>query len=1038
MRNGLGWPSCARGWAFALCVLGVLVVAPAAQAQFNITNWRAQVYDADAVTEAQETDENVFDLAGGHPYIGVTDFSLNGLSNARNIRVDVPPGLVPNPDLAPKCPLAQLESNTCPANTQIGTEQLTILTPAPVVVKVPLYNVEVEDDQVSRFGFNPSEAAPAAGLVSAPLAAALGALHAVEIIGGVRDSLADANPPGSAANPFPADFGLFFTISDSPAAPPVVRSKLTFWGVPGDPLHAGELRQGCVTVAALPAPVCLGAPGPGEPVPDPDLPWLSAPTECDGQKLFTRLIIEAHNGEFDSELEETPTRNGNDGPQDCANVPFATNMQVAPVVAEPDSPTGPELTLEVPQTGLQDKDVRTTAHLKGVSVTLPPGLTINPSAANGLEACTDAQLEANPGVVEGDECPEASKIGTVALNTPLLPNAPGQSVDMTGSAFVGQPLPGDRYRLFLTTEARGVSVRLKGSVRPDPSTGQITAVFDEGNPQLPFDTLAVDLRDGSRAPLATPLDCGSYTVSGAFTPYSSPSPFTSGAGFDIAGAGCPAAFQPLFGARAGTPTSGAFSPLVVTIGRDDRTQYLSGATVSLPTGFGAIIRGVDQCTNAQAASGSCPPGSRIGTAATMAGAGSEPFGLSGPVYLTGAYKGAPFGMAVVIRAIAGPFDLGTVIVRQAIFVDPEDAHLTVVSDPLPTILEGVPIRLRSVDIAIDRSQFAYNPTSCGSKQVGAALRSTQGASADRSAGLSFSGCEALPFRPKMSMRLTGAKRMIPGRHPGLEVRVTQTEPEANIASTKVKLPKSIALDPNNAQSVCGFDASLRADCPASSRIGRAVAVSPALNRRLTGPVYFVQGIRIDPNTGRRIRTLPSLLAKLRGEVAINLRGTTDVEGGRLVSTFGAVPDAPVSSFNLKLKGAKGGILVATGERSICDRRRVSAVQMTGHNGKQFNPRLKMKAPCRRPDLKIRRVGAGEEQLVVRGSIKKKAKGQLEAVLLCGDTRVTKKAKRSRPGRWGSTLALRGDCADADKARVRVIYAGGGDFRQAVRGRKIAL
>ena len=1047
MRIGLAWPKRAHGWALALCVLGLLAVAPGAQAQFQITDWRAQVYDADATTHALETDENVFDVAGDHPYIGVTDFQLNGFSNAKNVRVDVPPGIVPNPDLAPRCPLADLEARTCPTDSQIGTERLQLVTGlGAIVVKVPLYNIEIEDDQVSRFGFNPGEAATAAGPISPLLAAALNNLHAVEIIGGVRDSLADANPPGSDQHPFPADFGLFFTISDSPAAPPVTRSKLTFWGVPGDASHATELRQSCIQNSSFQNLSCAtrAQQGPDDVPPPAELPWLTTPTECDNEKLFTRLIIEAHSGEFDSELEETPTRDGKDGPQDCENVPFQPGMSVAPVVAEPDSPTGPELTLTVPPDGLMDRDVRTSSHLKGVSVTLPPGLTINPSAANGLEACTDAQFEANAGVVEGDECPEASKIGTVRLATPLLPPAPGHSgtnIDMTGSAFVGQPLPGDMYRLFLTTEARGVSVRLKGSVRPDPSTGQITAFFDEGNPQLPFDTLTVDLRDGPRAPLATPLDCGSYTVSGAFTPYSNPTtPFITGDGFDITGSGCPAAFQPLFGARSVTPTSGAFSPLVVSIGRDDRTQYLSGATVTLPTGFGAIIKGVEQCSDAQAASGNCPAGSRIGTATTAAGAGSEPFVLSGPVYFTGPYKGAPFGMAVAIRAIAGPFDLGTVVVRQAIFVDPEDAHITVVSDPLPTILEGVPIRLRNVDIAIDRSQFAYNPTSCGSKQVGAALRSTQGATADRTAGLSFSGCEALPFKPKMSMRLKGAKRMRPGRHPGLEVRVRQTAPEANIASTKVKLPKSIALDPNNAQSVCGFEASLRPDpdCPASSRIGRARAITPALNRPLAGPVYFVQGIRIDPTTGRRIRTLPSLLAKLRGEVAINLRGTTDVEGGRLVSTFGAVPDAPVDRFTLKLKGAKGGILVATGRRSICDRRRVSAVRMTGHNGKQHNPKVKMKAPCRPPGLRISRVNAADDRLVVRGKIKKKAKGQLKATLRCGDTRVTKKAKRSRPGRWGSTLSLRGDCADAEKARLRVTYAGGGNFRQVTRGRKIGL
>src|ERR671914_951427 len=714
-----------------------LAVAPGATAQqFRITDWRAQVYASEV-----EVDDNVFDQAGGHPFIGVTDFSLDGSSNARNIRVDVPPGLVPNPDLAPRCAMDDLEAGNCPSAAQIGTERLTINAGLPVTVKVPLYNMEIEDEQVSRFGFNPADAA---GLVGG-----LAGLHPVEIIGGVRDSAAESNPPGSGENQLPADLGLFFTISDAPAAPSVARSVLPFGGVRGAPVHSDELGRSCIEAL----PLCVG--GPNGPPPAPDLPFLTNPTECLGVPTRTRLIVESHSGAFDSELELTPTIDGKDGPQHCELVPFAPRLEVVPGLTVPDSPAGPELTLGVPQDGLEDKDVLTTAHVKGVSVTLPPGMTINPSAANGLEACTDAQFEAAPGTPGGDECPEASRIGSVEVSTPLLPPLPGQSdpaVDMAGAAFVGQPLPGDMYRLFLTAEGRGVSVRLKGSVRPDPATGQLTAVFDKGNPQLPFDRLAVDLRDGPRAPLATPLECGPVTATGTFTPFSGTPAVSSPAGFEIGGAGCPAVFQPLFGASSASPNAGAFSPLFVSIGREDRNEFLSRVAVNLPPGLGGRIRGVEQCPDALAASGACPAASRIGTATTAAGAGPEPFRLSGPVYFTGPYRGAPFGMAVVIRAIAGPFDLGTVVVRQAIHVDPEDAHLTVVSDPLPTILEGVPIRLRTIDLAIDRSEFVYNPTSCGPHQARGALHSTRGTAVERSAGLSFAACEALPFAPKMSMQ----------------------------------------------------------------------------------------------------------------------------------------------------------------------------------------------------------------------------------------------------------------------------------------------
>jgi hypothetical protein len=1016
MRRGQGVS------AAAAIAAAVMWMAPAAGAQgFQITDWRAQVYES-----ATETDDNVFDQAGGHPFIGVTDFRLAG-GTGRNIRVDVPPGLVPNPDLAPRCAMTQLRAGLCPTNSQIGTEELTIMLPilGEARVRVPLYNMEIEDDQVSRFGFNPADAAGLAG--------ELIGLHPVEIVGGVRDSLAEANPPGTGEHQFPADLGLYFTISDAPATPTVVRSELTFWGVPG--AHTTELGQLCLNGVCLPRP-------PIGPPPDPDLPFLTNPTECVGLPTRTRLIVESHNGAFDSALELTPTIDGKDGPQHCELVPFAPRLEVVPGVTVPDSPTGPELTLGVPQQGLEDKDVLTTAHVRGVSVTLPPGMTINPSAANGLEACTDAQFEAGAGIPGGDECPEASRIGSVEVSTPLLPPLPGQSdpaVDMAGAAYVGQPLPGDMYRLFLTAEGRGVSVRLKGSVRPDPVTGQLTAVFDRGNPQLPFDRLAVDLRDGPRAPLATPLECGPVTVSGTFTPFSGTPPVTSPAGFEIGGAGCPAVFQPAFGASTTSRSAGAFSPLFVSIGRDDRNEFLSSVTVNLPPGVGGRIRGVRKCPDAAAASGSCPAASRIGTATTTAGAGPEPYRLSGPVYFTGPYRGAPFGMAVVIRAIAGPFDLGTVVVRQAIHVDPEDAHLTVVSDPLPTILEGVPIRLRTIDLAIDRPEFVYNPTSCGDKQAGASLQSTRGTAIDRAAGLRFDACEALPFAPKMSMRLTKPRQMAPGKHPGLVARVIQAKRQANISRAQVRLPLSLALDPLNTRKVCGYEAGLRADCPRSTRIGSATAVSPALNEPLKGPVYLVQGIRIHPVTGARIRTLPSLLAKLRGEVRINVRGTTDVEKLRLVSTFERVPDAPISRFELRIAGGRRGILAVTGRRrGICQRRRTSDVRLTGHNGKQAVSRVKMSAPCRAPALRIRHARAEGGRLRVSGTVAKRAGKRVRVQLRCAGARMAKAAKRPRPGRWSATLKLRGKCATARRARLRATYPGGGDFRPAARGRRLTL
>ncbi len=931
------------------------VLAPSAHAAVEISDWRAQVYDSNATTPAQEIDENVFTQAGGHPYIGVTDFTIAGATaddNLATVRVDVPAGLVPNPAIYPTCSMAQLElGNSCPTNTQIGTQQISITTPSipvPVTIKVPLYNIEIDTDQVSRFGFNPADAAIVPGL--GPVLGALG-LHEVEIIGGVRDSLADANPPGAGGNQLPADNGLFFTIAVSEDTPPVTGSKLTFWGTPGDPGHAAEVGQSCIIAPPVtPATgLCALDPTPTG-APDPALPFLANPTACLGAPLNTRLITTSEGGSSDSAIDPTPTVDGVDGAQNCELVPFAATFGVLPDTTQPDSPTGPVATIDVPQDGLNDTDVLTTSHVKAIDVTLPPGLTLNPSVANGLEACTDEQFAANAGVPFGDACPAASEIGTVAVETPLLPPLPGEpedGPDQIGSAYVGQPLAGDMYRLFVTIEGRGNSIRLKGSVKPNPETGQLRASFPD-NPQLPFGQLRVDFRDGPRAPLATPLECGPKTALAQLAPWSgTPTVDAQSNPFEIAGDACPAGFGPTFAAATGSSASGAYTPFTARFARDDRNQFLSDVRVDTPPGLAAKIKGAPKCSNAAAATGACPAETRIGTATTTAGAGSEPFQLSGPVYFTEGYKGAPFGMVAVIRAIAGPYDLGTVVVRQSIFVDPDDASLAVVSDPLPRILEGVPVRLRTVDVTIDKPGFTYNPTSCGVKSVGGRMHSTEGAVADRSADLGFDNCQRLGFSPKLKMSMTGPRQMTRGKHPGLKATVTQPASQANISTARVALPKSLALDPANARAVCGYEAGLKAQCPARTKIGKAVAQSPVLNEPLRGPVYFVQGIRIDPTTGNRIRTLPTLLVKLNGEVRINVRATTTVVKTKLVSEFTAVPDAPVTRFDLTLKGGKGGILAATGKPKICGRRQVATNKTIGHNGKRAaQKRVRLSTPCK--------------------------------------------------------------------------------------------
>jgi hypothetical protein len=905
-------------------LLAVAATAPAAEAAFGIQSFEAEVLESDGTT--------FYEQAGGHPALGTTDFTVNTTANVpdgnvRDIRVDVPEGLMSNPEALPRCTTAQIQSApvSCPPESQLGIEELRLafqVAPGvflPAYIKVPLYNMttdDLPDPPVARFAFNPAQAAP--------INPALAALHETEIIGGVR---------------WQTDYGLFFTIDDVPTTRPLISSKLTFWGTPADPSHDAERGQFCVGVpGVIPPgggpPVCVGG---GQTSSATPVPFLTNPTVCTGTKLETKLTLTSYAGEVATASSFTPTTSsGGEGAENCAAVPFAGGIDLVPDTFQLDAPTGPLVEMSTPQDGLLDPGAIAPSHVDDVTVTLPPGLTLNPSTANGLQACTDAQL--GKGTSNPIACPDASAIGTVTIDTPLL------AQPLQGTAYVGQPLAGDQYRLFVTAFGNGVSTRLIGSVRPDPQTGQLTAVFAD-NPQQPVNSITVDFRDGPLAPLATPADCGAKTTTARYTAYSGAPDATPSSSYESGGPGCqPLGFDPGFAAGPDSTLAGAFSPFRALIERSDRNQFLSGVRVKLPPGLLGMVSRVDQCADAQADAGTCAAGSRIGTASVLAGAGPQPYALSGPVHLTGPYQGAAFGIAVTIRAIAGPYDLGTVIVRQPVFVDPEDARLTVTRAPLPTILEGVPVRLRSIDVDVDRPGFMVNPTSCDRGEVRATLHSTAGTAVDRAVPLQATDCQALPFAPKVRMKLTGKRQTVLGRHPGLITRVTQARGQANLGAAKVTLPLSLALDPQNARRICSYERGLNASCPSRSRIGTVTrAASPALDTPLKGKAFLVQGIRVDPDTGNRIRTLPTILVKLRGQVRLNLRATTDVVSNKLVTTFAALPDAPVSMFRLKLKGGTGGILAAT--RDVCAGKQIARVRFDGQNGKRVGRRVSMPRPC---------------------------------------------------------------------------------------------
>jgi hypothetical protein len=669
-----------------------------------------------------------------------------------------------------------------------------------------------------------------------------------------------------------------------------------------------------------------------------------------------------------------------EGPEPAQERPTFSFQPSATAAA---SGTAATARLHIPQRGLADPDRLGTSDLKKTVVVLPPGLTLNPSAANGLQACSEAQVGYNgsgfplPDPIRFDEepvsCPEASKLGTVEISTPLLDE------ELEGTVYLAAQEENPFHSLialYLVVESKrfGITLKLAGEVTPDPNTGQLTATFDD-NPQLPFEDLILRFRGGGpRSELATPDLCGSYKSTGTLTPWSAESDSASEAaqieepGFQITGgpgAGpCPTSaaaqpFSPSFEAGTASTVAGAYAPLAIKLARKDGEAELTRLDFTLPPGLIAKLAGVPYCSDAaiegakgksgraERAAPSCPQASRIGAVETAAGVGSEPVQVGGSVYLAGPYEGAPLSAVVITPAVAGPFDLGNVVVRTPLFVDPETAQITARSDEIPLILKGIPLKLRSVDIKIDRQEFSLNPTSCAPMAVGAKVGGANGATASASSRFQVGGCEGLPFRPKLTLRVLG--RTNRNAKPRLKAVLTEKAGEANMARAQVNLPHSEFLEQGHIKTVCTRAQFAEGDgngsaCPRGAIYGRARAWSPLLEKPLEGNVY------LRSNGGER--KLPDLVAALDGQVDIALRGKVDSgPNGGIRSTFEVVPDAPVSRFVLEMDGGKKGLLVNSEDLCGTKRGRPAIVRLTGQNGKTraFKPLLKRRCGKARAD-----------------------------------------------------------------------------------------
>ena len=872
--------------------------------------------------------------AGSHPYRFHTGFQLNTVfqsfqpvnppaASTKDVVGKLPVGMVVNPRAtAVRCTEAQLRYTGvtavphCPAGSAVGVAHVVAGLfgyTNPTFVEA-LYNMVPPPGAPAEFAFD----VPSAGFDII-----------VHLIGHVDTA---------------GNYALTAEANDVIQFGEISGFSVDLWGDPTDPSH--DKRRGeCAT-----APVDLQTHGcPTAPV---GTPLLTMPSACSGP-LSTQISVDSWEdpGNFISGSSQTEDSYGNPvGVTGCDQLPFAPTITVQPESTVADSPTGLHVDLHVPQN--ETLEGLATANLKNAVVTLPKGMVVNPSAADGLVGCSPAQIDLHG--AGAAQCPDASKIGTVEVDTPLLEHP------LPGSVYLAKqddnPF-GSLLALYIGVDdpSTGVVVKLAGKVESDPVTGQLKATFDE-NPQLPFEDIKLDFFGGPRAPLMTPSVCGTYTTNTDLTPWSAPQaadafPFDT---FQISG-GCvsneaQAPNNPGFEAGAVTPLAGSYSPFVLKLTRENGSQRLGALNVTLPPGMIGRLAGVAECSDAQLAqatgrnrpgegaveqsSPSCPDSSRVGSVTTGVGSGS-PLYVGGRAYLAGPYQGAPLSIAIVAPAVAGPFDLGNVVVRSALYIDPNTAQVTVKSDPIPTILQGIPLDIRSLAISIDRAQFTLTPTSCEPMTVSAQAISTQNQTAGLSNRFQVGGCQGLAFKPGMAISTQGKTSKANGA--SLTVKVSQKPGEADIHKVDLTLPTALPARLTTLQKACteAQFAANPAGCPAGSFIGTAKAVTPILSVPLTGPAILVS------HGGAAFPDVVFLLQgnERGGTIRIDLDGRTDIKKGITYSRFETVPDAPITSFETSLPQGPHSVLSANG--NLCTSKLAIPTELVGQNGAKVSQTTKV-------------------------------------------------------------------------------------------------
>jgi hypothetical protein len=755
-----------------------------------------------------------------------------------------------------------------------------------------------------------------------------------------------------------SDYGITVSVNNITQTAGFLSSEVTVWGVPGDPRHDAVRGWGCLyeveQVAVEHAP-CEASNAAHPP------PFLQMPTSCTGP-LSTSVTSDSWEAEQPADEQQSAPGWAMPAMDGCNRAPFSPSLVVTPDGTAGSTPTGLNVDVHNPQEGSLNPAGLVEPDVKDITVALPEGVSIDPAGADGLQACSEglvgftgfselgsdvqtaAFTDKLPGSNESGEafeqgvnfCPDASKIGTVRIATPLLPNA------LTGAVYLAaqdaNPFS-SLVAMYVVAEdpVSGVLVKLAGEVHLDEATGQVVASFTN-NPQLPFEDAELHFFGGDRAPLATPARCGAYTTTASFAPWTGTEAAHPTSTFDVTsgpnGGPCPGAalpFAPSLTAGTTSIQAGGFSPFTMTMSREDGNQSLQAIQLQMPPGMSGTLSTVKLCGEAQADAGTCGPESEIGETIVSVGLGGDPFTVTGgKVFITGPYKGAPFGLSIVNPAKAGPFDLGKVIVRAKIEVDPETAALTITTDnegpyKIPTIIDGIPLEIKHVNVDINRSGFTFNPTNCSHLTIAGTLHSTEGASQALSVPFQATNCAVLAFKPKLTASTSGKTSRANGASLTVKLGYPAGPYDANIARVKVELPKALPSRLTTLQKACTaavFDAN-PANCPAASIIGHATATTPVLPVALTGPAYFVS------HGGE---AFPSLIVVLQGYgVTVHLVGSTYIsKTGITSSTFKTVPDVPVGTFELTLP--QGPYSALTANTNICKKKLAMPTEFVGQNG----------------------------------------------------------------------------------------------------------